>query len=730
VDARHEACCPQVEDNLKTKTSAPDKCRVRTTPPRHLRLALFAVVFFSLLAVVTAQAHAATVATDYPDYAPGEIVTITGTGWQPLETVVMVLHEEPETHLDVTVSSVVDANGNFTNTDFSPNESDVGRTFTVTATGLSSGLTALTTFTDAGDGCTSDAFCAALNTNPCKTNAHCNLSSTNCSYDNVAAGTACTDDGNACTDDVCGSTSNAGTCIHPAKANGTVCRAADGACDVAETCNGTTAACPADGFRAAGFECRAANGACDVHETCTGSSAACPADAFLSSATVCRGSAGACDVAENCTGASAACPADAKLGAETTCRASAGVCDQAEVCSGGNDCPADGFLSSATVCRGSAGACDVAENCTGSGAACPVDAFKASTVECRGSAGACDVAENCTGSGAACPTDGFKAASVECRAAADFCDEAEKCDGLSAACPDDTRKPCSFLTDGSLCAPLELHNLEPYQFRLILTPDQSSPYKLNASNPGQFFYNIVYCDSGGSSNITLPYPFVTQGAVPIHFYDGVTFLDVDGQTCLIPGTEFENDSTQVTLGNYSSQQVGIWYDLPVTLPSPPPGCALITVHLDYGLKKMRDYMPGAENAAIDAGILAGINPTIPDEQEYMFDSIGGDYTVESVNVFKHDPGIGGLVRDGTDPGIGNPVEGVKVEISSSDSKKTVSATVYTDQDGWYMWQYKYTGKAATFTVSLPDYVGATQSVTLKSNGYVIVNFDVDVPDAP
>jgi len=43
--------------------------------------------------------------------------------------------------------------------------------------------------------------------------------------------------------------------------------------------------------------------------------------------------------------------------------------------------------------------------------------------------------------------------------------------------------------------------------------------------------------------------------------------------------------------------------------------------------------------------------------------------------------------------------------------------------GWYMWQYKYTGKAATFTVRLPAY-SLAQSITLKSNGFVTVNFTV------
>ena len=49
--------------------------------------------------------------------------------------------------------------------------------------------------------------------------------------------------------------------------------------------------------------------------------------------------------------------------------------------------------------------------------------------------------------------------------------------------------------------------------------------------------------------------------------------------------------------------------------------------------------------------------------------------------------------------------------------------MYTDADGWYMWQYKYTGKPTTFTVKLPAY-DLSQSVIMKSNKFLIVNFTV------
>jgi hypothetical protein len=105
-----------------------------------------------LLAVVVqgvAAAQTATVATDKADYAPGEVVTIIGSGWQPGETVTLQLVESPliDTHPDLT--AVADANGNIFNNQFSPDSYDVEITFTLTAAGGTSGLQAQTTFTDA-----------------------------------------------------------------------------------------------------------------------------------------------------------------------------------------------------------------------------------------------------------------------------------------------------------------------------------------------------------------------------------------------------------------------------------------------------------------------------------------------------------------------------------------------------------------------------------------------------
>jgi hypothetical protein len=67
----------------------------------------------------------ATIKTDKDDYAPGTTVTITGSGWQPYESVALVLVEQPllDTHplLDVTA----DRNGNIVSTEFKPDIHDL-----------------------------------------------------------------------------------------------------------------------------------------------------------------------------------------------------------------------------------------------------------------------------------------------------------------------------------------------------------------------------------------------------------------------------------------------------------------------------------------------------------------------------------------------------------------------------------------------------------------------------
>ena len=92
----------------------------------------------------------ATVKTDKDDYAPGQTVVITGGGWQPGETVTLLLQEyvSPAFHDDLVLTATADENGNILNTEFFPLQHDIGVRFYLTGTGQTTGWSAQTTFTD------------------------------------------------------------------------------------------------------------------------------------------------------------------------------------------------------------------------------------------------------------------------------------------------------------------------------------------------------------------------------------------------------------------------------------------------------------------------------------------------------------------------------------------------------------------------------------------------------
>jgi hypothetical protein len=89
-----------------------------------------------------------TIKTDKPDYSPGQPVLMTGTGYQPGETVNLNLKQDdgdPNTDTPVTA----DAAGNISYQSFAPDVGDIGTHFHLTATGQTSGFQAQTSFTDA-----------------------------------------------------------------------------------------------------------------------------------------------------------------------------------------------------------------------------------------------------------------------------------------------------------------------------------------------------------------------------------------------------------------------------------------------------------------------------------------------------------------------------------------------------------------------------------------------------
>jgi hypothetical protein len=614
--------------------------------------------------------------------------------------------------------------------------------------------------TNNGTACTTDEQCTG--------GGNCGGGEAQCVYTPGNSGTVCRASAGVCdVADTCDGV-NAG-CTDNKQPATTICRAAAGACDVAESCTGSSNDCPANLVAPATTICRASAGACDVAESCTGSSAVCPADAFKPSTTECRASGGVCDLAESCTGSGADCPADAKKPATTECRASAGVCDVAESCTGSsNDCPTDVFKPATTECRAAGGVCDVAESCTGSSAACPADVKKPATTECRASAGVCDVAESCTGSSNDCPADVFKPKTTECRGVAGACDVAESCPGDSAACPADVKRECALVTDSALCLfdRGDQCGANTKQFNLNFSPavDVWPGYKVNSTNPGQFYFN-GFAPGPGTVKITVPWPYVSQGAQPVHVYDGTTVTVTNcvnlNTPALVacPATISANDwATGVPRSGDCSDGLSTWSVAcesvpPSTLPNkgsytcevtinftkPSSGLAYINMHLDYGLKGQSVDMNPIDGTAdrYDAGANLTIggydalqdNTTqngpvaIDNCTAYPFvQQNGGTFsdTVYNWNVFKKIAGVFGREHTSSD---GNGVANAPVSLYRS-STKTIVASGKTDEDGYYLLPYKHTGKAENYTVTIGTGATAVSKVVqLKANGWAEASYD-------
>src|SRR5262245_54059470 len=111
---------------------------------RHLRLWLLT----ALLLALSIGAWAQTVSTDQLDYAPGETVQITGSGFHPNETITLIVDATDGISWDFGEpwTATTDANGNFTATWFVI-DAALNRAFLLTAD-CPDGLHAETAFTD------------------------------------------------------------------------------------------------------------------------------------------------------------------------------------------------------------------------------------------------------------------------------------------------------------------------------------------------------------------------------------------------------------------------------------------------------------------------------------------------------------------------------------------------------------------------------------------------------
>ncbi len=102
----------------------------------------------TLASAVEMTSSTASITTDKTDYSPGEIVTIIGSGWQAGEIVQLTLHRDNDTP-DTILLGTAGQDGNFTNSEYLVQDSDLRVAFVLTAVGQTSGSVALTLFTDA-----------------------------------------------------------------------------------------------------------------------------------------------------------------------------------------------------------------------------------------------------------------------------------------------------------------------------------------------------------------------------------------------------------------------------------------------------------------------------------------------------------------------------------------------------------------------------------------------------
>jgi hypothetical protein len=255
-------------------------------------------------------------------------------------------------------------------------------------------------------------------------------------------------------------------------------------------------------------------------------------------------------------------------------------------------------------------------------------------------------------------------------------------------------------------------------------------YKLTSSNPGQFYYNVFYVGEPGEEvtlDIQIPYPFVTQGAVPIQVHDGVTY-NTGG--CYVPSPRLYgydistvNDDILSPSGNpiigfedYDPDEIGSFTPVTVEGEVPSTGLLYVTIHLDYGLEGRDPDGDGIPNLYDKSGDGDAIDPNDPtnvliqNAWDYVFSVVSGamsdSWTVTNFNEFKKFWGFGGLVQD--TGGNGQPEvyivikdpDGIPISVPPQTGVVLDESGLYTDQDGFYTLAWKHKGKEATYTVQV------------------------------
>jgi hypothetical protein len=446
----------------------------------------------------------ATVMTDKGDYIPGEVVQITGSGWEPGETVELYLVGEPPTHDPETIYAVTDESGKMF-AQYVVQEYDLGRSFTLTATGMTSGLSAQTTFTDSqptgfalsaptsvtvlqgnSAGYTANvtmggnsglctvtlSVTTALPTGAVATFAAPNPTTTNANFSRAltisttgatpagtypftvqaARGADCQGNGNETTGGtlvVCGGCLISGTCY------------ADQADNPANSCQKCDVATTKTAFtnKSNGTSCSDGN-ACTQTDSCNAGS--CTG----SNPVVCT-ALDQCHVVGTCNPSTGVC-SNPNADNQTPCD-DEDQCTQVDKCNGSGKCVGSNNVQCTALdeCH-VVGTCDSADGVCSNpiapdGTACTNGTCQSGICETSicgdsvvGGTEACDEgAANGTAGSCCSATCQFKTGGTECRASAGQCDVAETCTGSSGACPVNGFAPdtmtCVGTSNGGVC---------------------------------------------------------------------------------------------------------------------------------------------------------------------------------------------------------------------------------------------------------------------------------------
>jgi hypothetical protein len=148
----------------------------------------------------------------------------------------------------------------------------------------------------------------------------------------------------------------------------------------------------------------------------------------------------------------------------------------------------------------------------------------------------------------------------------------------------------------------------------------------------------------------------------------------------------------------------------VTGTVPATGLVYVTIHLDYGLKKVTGWQQASNGTTLqgpDTNLdntldgLGGGPIYIASPQPYGFSfGAGGTthtFTPSSCNKFKKNSGVNGNTLASA---TGNPVQNVQVQLIGPTG--ALVGTTTSDPDGFYVFSYKHRARPRT-TRSAPDY---------------------------